>query len=127
MDDNMNTKPAHARTDSEVRLADAPQSSERSFQLSLPKLWAAFRHRRWLAISVGLVLAVAGAALAWCLEKPKYTAVSTVLIKSAAPSLLGKLDPASEIRAEEFHKTQAFLVKSKANLKAAIDMDKVRG
>lgn len=100
---------------------------DRSFQLSLPKLWQAFRHRKWLAMTAGVALAIAGAAMAWYFEKPKFTAVSTVVVRSGVGGVFGRTEQTSDVRAEEFHKTQAYHAKSRPILNAALNMDSVRG
>jgi len=98
------------------------------FAITPGKLREALLYRWKLALLVGLILASAGAGLAWLTYKPKYTATALMRMTSSRERLLGGTDEAGRSRGEEeFQKTEAQMIKSRGVLGAVLQKDGIRG
>ena len=78
------------------------------FAITSVKLREAFLHRWKLAVTVGLVLAGVGAALAYVTYQPKYTATAIMQMQSVASRLIPRDRNHDEYGDEAFRKTLTF-------------------
>jgi succinoglycan biosynthesis transport protein ExoP len=95
---------------------------------SVTSLLAALQRRWLLAVGLGIVLAAAGAAGAWYLLEPKWTAVAQVHIAMVPPWLMQRnIDTVSD-RSEfvTYQRTQAAQMHSHSVLNSALVQDEVK-
>lgn len=100
-------------------------SSQPKLAITPVRLWHCLWYRRWLAVLVGVVLAGAGAALAWYLESPRYTAVALLRVVSSERLLPNAEEGRNFQWEEEFRKTQVHLVKSRKLLQKVLSRDSI--
>jgi len=97
------------------------------FAITPGKMREALFYRWKLALLAGLILACAGAGLAWLTYKPKYTAAALIRMTSSKERLLGGSEDGGRNRGEEeFQKTEAQMIKSRNVLEPVLKRDDIR-